>query len=198
MGAPRLRWGVENSTGMHRWFMSMCSKPLEADVNRKMSGLARERSLVRIVYESQLVGAAFAVFTIAVLYGIEFIDSLEHGWRFAWRYVNHTWIYEQGGFPCIGVFAIASASYFISKQLNIRFVVALFGVAIATWLLDVILIVSKLAPRMGKSENVIHWQRPTFICWLTLPPWLLAVAFIVYLRTRHRRNNELSPSDSQR
>jgi hypothetical protein len=106
---------------------------------------------------------------IAVLYGVALVDWWRHG---GW---STGWIYERGGFPCIGVFAIASASFALMRFLPCRFVTALGIVACGTILCVMVAATIDVLPHIYKSVDAVYWQRPEFVAWLLIPPWIVAI-----------------------
>jgi hypothetical protein len=129
------------------------------------------KQLVFVFVQSVLIGLAFVPIVIAVL----FVCACYEWWRYAeW---DIFWIYERGGFPCLGLFAITSASYFSMRLMPCRFFLALLIVASGACLCWILCGTLDFMPRMFKGPE-IHWMRPAFIAWLLIPPWLTAIAAI--------------------
>ncbi len=60
-----------------------------------------------------------------------------------------------------------------------RFVTALTICAVGTIACYIIGNIMGIWPRMYKTTE-IHWQRPEFLAWLLIPPWLVAALFYAY------------------
>jgi hypothetical protein len=128
-----------------------------------------------------LFGLLFAVVVIPALYVAYCFDW----WRYSeWArepfsfWEASTWVYDRGGFPCIGVFAITSASYIVMRVLPCRFVTALLLVSGGSIVCLMVAGSLEILPRTGKSGSA-HWQRPEFIGWLLIPPWIIATAIAI-------------------
>jgi hypothetical protein len=129
--------------------------------------LRRPRAAIVFV-QSILFGLLFVPVVIAVLFAIAGVER----WRYGEWHIY--WIYERGGFPCIGLFAIASAAYFTMRLMPCRFVKSLLIVAGGAFLCWMLCGNVDLMPHMYKGTQ-IHWLRPAFIGWLLIPPWTTAI-----------------------
>jgi len=121
-----------------------------------------------VLVHSILFGLLFVPIVVAVLFAIAAVER--------WRYGEWDiyWIYDRGGFPCIGLSAITSATYFSMRRMPCSLVQSLLiiaGGASLCWILCGIL---NVMPLMYKSTE-IHWMRPEFIAWLLIPPWVTAI-----------------------
>jgi hypothetical protein len=119
-----------------------------------------------VLVHSILFGLLFVPIVVAVLAGAD-------RWRYGeWSTFS---IYQYGGFPGIGLFAITSAAYFLMRLMPCRFVQSLLIVAGGAFLCWMICGNLDLMPHMYKSADEIHWMRPAFIAWLLIPPWMTAI-----------------------
>jgi hypothetical protein len=159
--------------------MSHSAGNMNAESTSDRPAQARTRRCSLVILHSLLFGLLFVPIVIAVLYGVALVDWWRHG---DW---STGWIYVRGGFPCIGVFAIASASYALMRFLPCRFVTALAIVACGTVLCELMGATTDIMPRMHKSVD-IHWLRPAFIAWLLIPPWLVAIVAVAIARAGTR------------
>jgi hypothetical protein len=150
------------------------------------------QSLGKTLLHSLAFGLLFIPITIVVLFVLTFIE-----W---WRYDNWSteWMWKLGGFPGLGLFSIASASFFLHKTIPCRFVLALAVTAIGTTACDIIGNILMITPQMYKSIE-IQWQRPEFLVWLLLPPWINAAALLAFRRipglddlSRHEDNRDIT------
>jgi hypothetical protein len=129
-----------------------------------------------VLVQAILFGLLFIPVVIAVLYALAFIEWWRNGDS------GTAWIYEGGGFPVIGLFAITSASYLVMRLLPCRIIGALLmvsGGASLSWMIGRM---ADVMPRMEKSME-IHWQRPEFVAWLLVPPWVAAITIVVVAYT---------------
>ena len=135
---------------------------------------------------SILFGLLFVPIVIAVLYALTIVEW----WRYnGWETAS---ILERGGFPCIALFAIMSASYFLMRLMPCGFVRALLIVPGGTCLCWFICGNMDLTPRMYKGMT-FHWIRPEFIAWLLVPPWIIAIvtmSVVKYIRHALLENAE--------
>ena len=141
-------------------------------------------SVFRTLLHSIAVGFVFMLGTLAALFCITIVDCLRFG------YLDLYWIYDRGGFPCIGIFAITSASYVVARMLPTKFYAALLLVSVCTITCWMIGGAWDILPRMYKSATTIHWLRIPFLLWLSIPPWLPAVLAItcrrIHIATFHQ------------
>ena len=132
--------------------------------------MARDR-LAKTVLQSLSFGLLFVPIPIAVLFALTVIE-----W---WRYDNWStgWMWEVGGFPCFGLFSIASASFFLHKTASCRFAVALVITGFGTIVCNVTGDILMITPQVHKSVNIL-WQRPEYLVWILVPPWIVAAALL--------------------
>lgn len=121
---------------------------------------------------SFLFGLAFVAITILVLFAISAVDWLRYD------YWSATWILERGGFPALGLFSIASSSFFLHRWLRWRFLLALPVSVIGTFFCWALGGSMSIVPVMYKSAE-IHWLRPEFLAWLLIPPWVAAAVICI-------------------
>ena len=134
--------------------------------------------------QALLFGLLFVPIVLVVLLVLTLIE------RYRYDHWSFQWIWERGGFPCIGLFAITSASFFLHQNWPCRFVTALAITSLGTLLIDSMGGGLDLAPVMVKSIKV-HWLRPVFIAWLVVPPW--SVAFVCLWLARRRQSTPKIP-----
>ncbi len=151
----------------------MSPQPFGTYYQAKPSNVVVVGMFQKTVLHSFLFGFLWIPITIGVLFALTFIEW----WRF--DYWSTRWMWDLGGFPCIGLFSITSASYFLHKMIACRFVTALTICAVGTIACYIIGNIIGIWPRMYKTTE-IHWQRPEFLAWLLIPPWLVAALFYAY------------------
>jgi hypothetical protein len=144
-------------------------------------------SLGKTILHSLMFGSLFVPVTIIVLFGLTLIE-----W---WRYDNWNtwWMWERGGFPCLGLFSIASASFFLHKSTLCRFAIALAVTGFGTIVIFVIGNILMISPKMYKTIE-INWQLPEFLLWILVPPWIVACAFLAFRKLPV--HEDLSQSDN--
>jgi hypothetical protein len=144
---------------------------------------ARQRpSITRVVMHSMLFGAIFVPIVLAVLY---------LGMLVEWSPWTTPMFYDTCGFPCIGLFAIMSASFCVMRLCRRKFSTSLTMVSIGAVLCWVISGNLDVMPKMYKGLGLEpHWQRPEFIAWLFLPPWIVAVVIIGIVSAKRRASKD--------
>lgn len=159
----------------------MTAKPLQSDRLPNPLRPVELKTLGNTILQSLAFGLLLIPLVIVVLIALTLIE-----W---WRYDNWStrWMWERGGFPCLGLFSIASTGFFLHKTIPCRFATGLaitgFG-TIASYVIGDILMIT---PQMYKSSE-IHWQRPEFLASILAPPWIIAFALVGFRKISDRIN----------
>jgi len=146
-------------------------------------------SILGALASAVLFGLVFVLIVVAALFVWSYLDRREL------NYWHWSMMYEYGGFPCLGIFSITSASYFAMRMTRWRFVECLFWIACGAMACFFVAGFTGFLPRFSKGHTTPYWQEPEYFICLTVPSWLMAIVLIA-INAMKRRNSQQPTSQS--